>query len=353
MSQDSASLQQIDRELIRLLGDRIALLAQANSPPDSDPDRQEAITAAGVPEFVWRSLQISCAAASAQPAPTASPKQVTLIGGNGQMGQFFAQQLTQANHHVQIMGSQDWPHAPQLLTEADLVLICVPTAQVSAVVQQAAAYLSPGCAIADLTSVKNPPVAAMLKHHVGPVMGLHPMFGPGLSSFLSQNVIVCAGRYPQAFQWLLDLIAAGGGHLRSCTPAEHDRMMATVQAMRQFSALSLGVFLAQEKTDIARNLEFASPPYRIMLNQISRLLGQDPALCVEIMLNSNACTDTISRLATTYSDIAALVAKKDAATLKETFESARCAFAGEIGRALAESNHMIEGLSLFMGAQEK
>ncbi|MGB3296316.1 MAG: prephenate dehydrogenase/arogenate dehydrogenase family protein [Phormidesmis sp.] len=348
MLSDSARLEQIDYELIRLLGDRIALTQATPLPTHSAP--AQALAAAGIPEFVWRTLQVSCAAAAQQTTPTDRPKQVTLIGGGGQMGQFFARQLAQANHAVQIIGSQDWAQAPQLLTEADLVLICVPTQQVSAVVRRAAAYLSPGCAIADVTSIKMPPLAAMLKHHVGPVMGLHPMFGPGLDSFLSQNVIVCSGRYPQAFEWLLNLIAAGGGHLQPCTPTEHDSMMATVQAMRHFSVLGLGVFLAQEQVDIGRNLAFASPSYRIVLNQITRLLGQDPALCIEIMTSSDTCSGTISRLATTYSQLSELIAKRDTAALKEIFESAQCAFADETERAFAESNYLIEGLSLFVEA---
>lgn len=349
----STHLQQIDHALIQLLGERIALLAQMDRDPTDPPNPTQALAQAGVPEFVWRSLQISCAAATPGPPPHTRPRQVTLIGGSGQMGQFFAQQLSQAEHRVQILGSKDWGQAEQLLTEADLVLICVPTAQVATVVQQAAAYLSPTCAIADITSVKTPAMATMLEHHVGPVLGLHPMFGPGIQTFLSQNVIICPGRYPNAFRWLLDLIVAGGGKLRPCTPTEHDRMMATVQAMRHFSALSLGVFLAQEQTDIASSLEFASPLYRLMLNQVSRLFGQDPALCIEIMLNTDACGETITRLAATYRDLADLVTRKKVSALRERFESARGTFEAETSRARNESNYVIESLSLFLGAQEK
>ncbi|MFO6426374.1 hypothetical protein ACLBOM_11150 [Escherichia coli] len=34
------------------------------------------------------------------------------------------------------------------------------------------------CILVDLASVKNGPLQAMLAAHDGPVLGLHPMFGP-------------------------------------------------------------------------------------------------------------------------------------------------------------------------------
>ncbi len=352
--QTISQLQEIDDKLVQLLGDRISLLAQNPSLSVETPPEQ-ILAGASVPDFVWRSLHTSCMAAARTPGQTPSqtrPKKITLIGGSGQMGQFFARQLIQAGHFVSTLGRQDWAQAEQLLTNVDLVLICVPTAQVEMVVRRAVRYLSPGCAIADLTSTKSSEVAAMLSYHVGPVLGLHPMFGPGTQSFLSQNVVVCQGRYPNAFSWLLDLMSASGACLSSCSPDDHDTTMATVQAMRYFSALGVGVFLSQEKSDIAQSLALASPLYRLMLNQVSRLLGQKPTLCLEIMLNSGDCRDTITRLAQTYGHLARLVAAGQTAALQEVFEAASSTFASENNRALSESNYVIESLSVFLRAQQ-
>lgn len=349
-TQQQAQLQEIDDQLIQLLSDRISLLTQSpNLPPTPPP------AASSVPNFLWRALHTSCMAAARTPPHTpasAAPKKATLIGGSGQMGQFFAQQLTQAGHTVNTLGRKDWQRAERLLADADLVLICVPTAQVQAVVSRAVVYLSPGCAIADLTSTKTAEVAAMLSFHAGPVLGLHPMFGPGTQSFLSQNVGVCVGRYPAAFDWLLDLMSAGGASLSYCEPSDHDRTMATVQAMRYFSALGVGVFLTQEDADIAQSLALASPLYRLMLNQVSRLLGQNPTLYLEIMLSSAESRDTIERLARTYSHLAHLVTTRQTTALEEIFESARSTFASENERALSESNYIIESMSVFLQAHD-
>ncbi|MHC5731417.1 MAG: prephenate dehydrogenase dimerization domain-containing protein, partial [Nostoc sp.] len=118
----------------------------------------------------------------------------------------------------------------------------------------------------------------------GPVMGLHPMFGPNVKSFFGQKVVVCPGRNDDSFQWFLDWIKSQGGELIVCTPEEHDRMMVIVQATQHFCRFSLGVFLAQAKIDIQQSLTMSTPNYRQEIDIVKRLFSQNPHLCVDIML---------------------------------------------------------------------
>jgi len=349
-------LEQIDPALIELLGQRMAVLKadpQLQEPQRKDFDPAPLLAEAGVPDFVWQSLITSCRAAAATRSPSGSSqrRQVTLIGGQGRMGRFFYQQLLAAGHHVQVLERHDWAAAEQLLGSAELVLICVPIAEVLTTIRQAVPYLHPAAVLADITSIKEPIVQEMLAHHAGPVLGLHPMFGPGVPSFLSQTVIVCPGRQMAAGQWLLDLIEAQGGSLTVCTPAEHDRMMVFIQAVRHFLTFSLGVFLAEENLDLAHSLDFASPPYRLQLNLVSRLFAQDTPLYLETMIASEERRRVISRLAATYGRLAQQVTQQDHTALKQAFLKARSAFQPDTGRALAETNHLITSLSLFLAAQ--
>jgi prephenate dehydrogenase/chorismate mutase/prephenate dehydrogenase len=213
-------------------------------------------------------------------------------------------------------------------------------------------YLEPTTALADITSIKTPIVQAMLEHHTGPVLGLHPMFGSSIKSFLSQNVVVCPGRRIEAFQWFLELIESEGGKVIISTPEEHDQMMVTIQAIRHFCALSFGVFLAEERIDISRSLEFSSPPYRLELDMVNRLFTQNVSLHMNIMLAFKERRDAIARLANTYSYLAHLVAQKDQAALKQEFEKARSVFRTEATRALKESDRIIDYLSIFLAASE-
>ena len=259
------------------------------------------------------------------------PRKVTIIGGNGRMGNFFAQQLSVAAQDVQILERDNWSEAEQLLGNADLVLISVPIECTVEVIRKVAKYLNPTTALADLTSIKTPILQAMLEHHSGPVMGLHPMFGPMVPSFSSQKVVICSGRRDDAFEWLLTLIEKEGGKLMRCSPEEHDRMMVAIQAIRNFHTFSLGMFLTETNIDLHRSLDFASPPYLLELDLVSRLFSQSAPMVVDIMLNTPERRDAITRLANTYSRLAELIQQQDRDALIQEFKLASSLFGQQIG----------------------
>lgn len=350
-------LQQIDQDLIKLLGERISVLTELGIPAIEEQisNCSTYLALAGIPESVWQNIVLDCIAAvntaSSFQVPI-EPRNVTAIGGGGMMGRFFSDRLRAAGHNVSVLEYNDWDNAEQLLSQADLVLICVPLKSTLAVIQKAARYLRPTTALVDIASIKTPFVQAMLEQHQGPVLGLHPMFGPGVKSFLSQKVVVCPGRGDEAFQWFLDAIKNDGGKLITCTPQEHDQMMIAVQAIRHFSTFSLGVFLAEEEIDIARSLDFASPIYRLESNIVSRLFAQDGSLYIDIILGSKERSLAIARLAQTYTRLAELVAHKDRSALMREFVNARNAFEQESDRALEESNYVINAMSTLLAANE-
>jgi prephenate dehydrogenase len=247
-------------------------------------------------------------------------QQVTIVGGGGRMGRFFSSCLSQAGHRVNILEYNDWREAEKLLTDIDLVLLCVPIKCMVKTIRQLSQYLSPHTALADISSIKAPIVKAMLEYHQGPVMGLHPMFGPGIESFLAQKVVICPGRQDQSFQWFLELIQSDGGELVFATPKEHDRMMTTVQAIRHFATFSFGAFLSQENIDIERSLDFSSPKYRQQIEMVQRLFVQSAPLVVDIMLATPESCEAISRLGNTCSRLAKLIQQGDRDALINEFQ---------------------------------
>lgn len=271
-------------------------------------------------------------------------QRITIIGGGGQMGQWFARELSANGHQVCAFGNKDWADAQKLLGDADLVLVSVPIEKTVEVIKRAAQYLKPGTAIADITSVKTEPVQAMMEYHLGAVMGLHPMFGPKVESFAQQIIVVCRGRDDGRFQWLLDFFKAKGSNLVESTPQEHDKMMVIIQAMRHFARFSLGVFLAEENIDIQRSLLMASPTYRQEIDILKRLFAQSSHLCADIMLATEDRCEAIVTLAETYSRLAKLVADKDREALIKEFESTQNFF--ELALASDEKEETIDDILL-------
>jgi len=256
-------------------------------------------------------------------------RNVTIIGGRGRMGKFFQEQLSLAGHRVSILENEDWDQADRLLNHAELVLVGVPIEWTQAVIEQAAPHLQPTTALCDITSVKTLPVNAMLAHHCGPVMGLHPMFGPSITSFFAQKVVITPGRNDEAFHWLIDLVKSQGGETIICTPEEHDRLMVVVQAIRQFSRFGLGVYLADEQIDLDKSMSMSTPSYRTEIDILKRLFAQSPQLCVDIMLACEERNHAIAQLAKTYTRLADLIAQKDRAGLIQEFETTHNFFAQE------------------------
>ena len=334
----SDQLKKTDQTLIALLSDRISLLAASESP---SLDEQLAgvaplLAEAGISESVWASIINSCYATLIPKCATnhLSPRQITIIGGRGRMGRLFKEQLQQVGHNVSVLEHEDWEYADQLLSQAELVLVSVPIEYTVDVIKRAAKYLASNTALCDITSIKTQPTQAMLAHHSGPVMGLHPMFGPNIKSFLGQKVVVCPGRNDDSFQWLLDFLKIQGGELIVCTPEEHDQMMVIIQATQHFCRFSLGIFLAQTRVDIEQSLTMSTPNYRQEIDIVKRLFSQNPHLCVDIMLATEERCDAIKSLANTYSRLAKLVLKKDRDALIQEFENTQSFFEDKINSLL-------------------
>jgi len=354
MPERSPSLPDIDRQLIDLLRQRVELLRSL--PPDQRHPQPfpESAAASGLPGYLWRDLETACWAASATApigAQTQHPRHVTIVGGNGVMGRFFADRLQHFGHTVAILGRSDWERAAIILQPTDLVLFCVPIDRTIAIIQDLAPQIPAHAAIADITSIKAPQLEAMLNAHPGPVVGLHPMFGPGVESFLSQKVVVCAGREPDAWRWLIDLMAADGADLIECSAIEHDQIMIAVQAIRHFATFGLGVFLAEAGLDVGRSLDLSSPIYRIGIDMVSRLFGQDAALYVDIMLATPDRQAAIVQLAATFTRLAERVLAGDRDGLIAEFEHTSQAFGYETERGVTESDRLIEVLSVMLAAE--
>ncbi|YAF94682.1 MAG: bifunctional chorismate mutase/prephenate dehydrogenase [Nodularia sp. CChRGM 3473] len=267
-------------------------------------------------------------------------RNITIIGGCGRMGGLFREQLSAIGHKVSVLEQEDWAYADKLLSQAELVLVSVPIQRTVEVIRRAAPYLAPNTALCDITSIKTQPTQAMLTHHSGPVMGLHPLFGPSIKSFVGQKVVVCPGRNDDSFQWLLNFIQGQGGELIICTPEEHDQIMVIVQATQHFSRFSLGVFLAQSKIDVERSLSMSTPSYRQEIDILKRLFAQNPHLCVDIILATEERCEAINSLAKTYSRLAMLVAKKDRTALIQEFANAQ-KFLDEESNYLVSFSHTI------------
>ncbi len=214
---------------------------------------------------------------------------VAIIGGKGQMGRWF-KSFFESQGLTVLVADLDSDQTPREVAPlADVVVVSVPIPRVAQVVQEVAPYLRPDAALMDLTSVKTEPVAAMLAHFPGEVVGTHPLFGPREENIKGRTMLLCPGRGQRWLNWLEALLLKAGARVQITTPEEHDRLMALVQGLGHFLLISLGVTISRMEIDLKYLEDFLTPTFRTLHYLTWHLLSQDVALyaCIQLQNQSN------------------------------------------------------------------
>ncbi|RUO21417.1 bifunctional chorismate mutase/prephenate dehydrogenase [Aliidiomarina haloalkalitolerans] len=231
---------------------------------------------------------------------------VVVIGGKGQLGSLFVRWFELSQYRVIVIDQDNLAELPAAVMDAALVLVSVPVAKTIDVIQ-ALPNMPDDCILADLTSVKNAPLAAMMAHHSGPVLGLHPMFGPSIPTFAKQTILVTPGRDAQASQWLLRQFEIWGVRLHELSAERHDRAMSVIQVMRHLSTFVYGYHLVHEDVELDELVALSSPIYRLELMMVGRLFAQSPELYADIILSDRDQHRMIRRYLQRFQDLLTLI----------------------------------------------
>lgn len=266
---------------------------------------------------------------------------VVIVGGAGALGARFVSLFQRSGYQVVVLEQHDWHQAEQLCADAALVLMAVPITLTEQLIHKLPT-LPEHCVLADITSIKAQPLSAMLARHNGPVVGLHPMFGPDISNLVKQVVVVCHGRGESEYQWLLKQLNVWGAELAVKHAAEHDSAMQLIQAMRHFSSLVYGVHLADENADLNELLQLSSPIYRLELAMVGRLFAQNAELYADIMLSSCEVAALLERYQQRFTQLLALLKAKDKAGLMAQFGKGQHYFGELAGQFLQESKQLLQ-----------
>lgn len=265
---------------------------------------------------------------------------IVVVGGYGRLGKLFSGLFERSGYTVKCLGEDDWDQAEEILAGAGMVIITVPIHVTQTVIENLPALPS-SCILADFTSVKTMPMQTMLRVHDGPVIGLHPMFGPDVSSLAKQVVAHCEGRNEAACTWLLEQIKIWGARVRRVSPQDHDEHMALIQALRHFTSFAYGVHLKEESPNLNSLLELSSPIYRLELAMVGRLFAQDPGLYADIILSSPRNIKMIRRFSERLSRAVQLIEEGQREGFIQAFQQVRHWFGDYAERFLSESRSLL------------
>ncbi|MBW8192824.1 bifunctional chorismate mutase/prephenate dehydrogenase [Neiella marina] len=354
-------IDETDQALLSLLKQRLALVhavgeyKSQHGLPVYVPEREAAMLAKrraeaekmGVPadlieDVLRRAMRESYAsendAGFKQVNPTAGD--VVVVGGNGKLGRLFVNMFRLSGYSVKILGSQDWDQAEAIVANASLVVISVPIDKTVVTIERLP-KLPADCVLTDLTSVKQAPMKAMMAAHDGPVVGLHPMFGPDIASFAKQVIIHCDGRGAEQYQWVLDQMRLWGPRLHESDGQEHDETMSMVQALRHFTSFAYGMHLQNEDADLARLLAFSSPIYRLELAMVGRLFAQDGELYASIITAAPENIKMFKRYLQNFTSALTLLEQGDKQAFVKKFNEVAHWFGGFATQFQSESRDLL------------
>lgn len=353
-------IDQVDRELIALLSERLKLVAEVGKVklehgiPVYAPEREKVMIEArrteaemqGVPadlieDVLRRVMRESYANENKHGFKQVNPniQKIVIVGGLGKLGRLFNRFLSLSGYQVVSLDQNDWVQAETILAGADLVLVCVPINKTLETIERLQPFLTKKMILADLTSVKAQPLQKMLKVHQGAVVGLHPMFGPDTQSLAKQVVVCCHGRGAEQYEWLLEQIKIWGAKIEA---QEHDHAMTYIQALRHFSTFMFGLHLSEQPIKLEQLLALSSPIYRLELAMIGRLFAQDGALYADIILDKPENLTTIQSLKATFEQSLKFFEEKDKAGFIQVFEKVHHWFGDYSEQFLKESQVLLQ-----------
>ncbi|GAA6173275.1 bifunctional chorismate mutase/prephenate dehydrogenase [Colwellia sp. KU-HH00111] len=351
----------IDSQLVELLTKRLAVttkvgeLKSAEGMPIFDPEREAALISKRrkqaensglkgdlIEDILRRLMRDSYVSQDASGYQCINPdcKKVVVVGGKGQLGRVFVDLFKRSSYQVSVIEQDDWPNSEVILADANLVIVAVPIRLTSMVIHHLN-NLPDDCILADFTSIKESPLYEMMKVHQGPVVGLHPMFGPDVTGLIKQTIIVCDGRDKSQYQWLLKQFQVWGAKTYSVSAHEHDQAMSMVQVMRHFSTIAYGYHLMAEGADIENLVNMSSPIYRLELIMVGRLFAQDPILYSDIIFSNPDNISMMKRFAYRFLELLEDVETGDKQAFVTMFSQVSDWFGEYADEFLAESKTML------------
>lgn len=281
---------------------------------------------------------------------------VLILGGTGEMGQWFTRFFKKRGFKVTIWGKRtrteiakelNVPFASDLelaIPESDIVIVSVPINATEETIAETAPKMKAGSLLMDFTSTKVKPIEAMKKFAPADVeiLGMHPMFGPTIPTLWGQTVILVPveGHSEKWFPKIQGLFEKSGARVEVTTAEEHDRLVSVVQGLTHFAYISIGTTINRLDFDVKKSRKFVSPVYDIMLDFVGRILGQNPDLYALIQMENPAVLEVHEAFIKECQELSRLVKVHDEKTFALKMKNATRNY-GDTAHALRRSDKLI------------
>lgn len=168
------------------------------------------------------------------------------------------------------------------VSEADLVLVCVPITTAPSVIKNCALNMKSGAVLAEISSIKAKTFLVMKKYSnkIFPLC-IHPMFGPGASSIRDTKILLVPVKNKKTESHTISSLMRGSEIIVLPTAQVHDKYMAIILGLTYFVNMVLAKILSKE--DILYLEKISGTFFGIQLLLMQGIISDDPSLIVSII----------------------------------------------------------------------
>jgi len=260
-----------------------------------------------------------------------------VIGGAGAVGSLLCELLLKDKRRVTVLdlccnqdmqlagveyiqGSLNDECSKLLINEAELIILATPEAPAIESIDLFGQLLQPGQCLIDTMSVKSVIVECLTK--LNPkfeVVSINPMFGPSLG-FQNQSVACIKINIAEISENFLSLIRAEGASVVFFSAEEHDRYTAAIQAATHAAILTFGMTLDKLNYKSCVTESIWTPPHKIMLALLARILSSDPEVYRDIQLSNPFAAEARIAVKNSLNDLELIISSRSPDEFSDLFK---------------------------------
>jgi len=245
---------------------------------------------------------------------------IGIIGGTGGMGKIFAGLFRREGYTVHVAGRTEGLDIPTMAETCQVIIVSVPIGITSEIIEQIGPHMNKDALLMDLTSLKTEPVKTMLHSSSSEVIGLHPLFGPGVDSVAGYTIVLCPARTEGWLDWVRTILKKQGATVIETTPERHDELMALVQVLNHLNSITMGMVLKEWGADLAELEKFATPILTTKLAIIKELFTNNPRLYADIITLNPHIDKILALYKKTLSEVTSVIKRGNTETFTELME---------------------------------
>jgi len=280
---------------------------------------------------------------------------VVILGGLGQAGGLVAGCFTEAGTQVTYVDRRPRPAAVpadrylqadvtqpgtnliRKVAAADCVVVCLPEEAALAAASHILGAIADGALWVDTLSVKSGICRVLrdCKRNIE-IVSINPMFAPALGwrGHPVAVIEVSSGPKSRAF---MEIVESLGAAVEIVTAETHDSLTATIQVATHAAILSFGALLLDLDYDVEKGLALATPPHRLLLALLSRVVSANPDVYWDIQHFHPEGVRVRQQMARTVACLDAAAAADSPAQFQQLF--------GQLGALLSAKKDSLGALS--------